>query len=151
MTSRAGIPVLFLLSLIVQSAAADDKPTEKPGDLDVTMQIIVDADGKLPDAIVRRIPLPSAARKTGERPTPAARDEAESSSKGESRRPVDPGEAQEQGREFGEEVAERAREMAEEAAEQHEEAGRSIAEEARRNRGPPVDPPDPPPVPPGPP
>src|SRR6185436_10841760 len=42
---------------------------EKRDDLDVTMQIIVDPDAKLPDEVVRRIPLP--ARKSAD-PSPAA-------------------------------------------------------------------------------
>ena len=55
---RAGVvPAAFLLlCLTAQSAAAQQ---EKRNDLDVTMQIIVDPDAKLPDEVVRRIPLPA--------------------------------------------------------------------------------------------
>jgi hypothetical protein len=45
---------------------SDSKPESKQrqDDLDVTMQIIVDPDAKLPDEVVRRIPLPE--RKSAE-------------------------------------------------------------------------------------
>ena len=42
----------------------------KRDDLDVTMQIIVDPDAKLPDEVVRRIPLPE--RKPADHPRPPA-------------------------------------------------------------------------------
>ena len=54
--------------LFTQRAAAQ-QPQEKRDDLDVTMQIIVDPDAKLPDEVVRRIPLP--ARKSAD-PSSAA-------------------------------------------------------------------------------
>jgi len=55
---RAGVvSAAFLwLCLLSESAAAQQ---EKRNDLDVTMQIIVDPDAKLPDEVVRRIPLPA--------------------------------------------------------------------------------------------
>ena len=47
-----------LLLLIAPAAGAQDKREPKNDELDVTMQIIVDPDAKLPDEVVRRIPLP---------------------------------------------------------------------------------------------
>jgi hypothetical protein len=137
----AAVAFLLLCSL-ASSVEAQEQPQEKRDDLDVTMQIIVDPDAKLPDEVVRRIPLPT--RKSAESPPSGA-------SRGESGKPEDAGggkdtdqdhgnEAREQGRETSEAAKERARE----AAEQREAARRAEAEERRRERGPPDDRPNPP-------
>lgn len=68
MTRIANAAAFLLLSLLSHSAAAQQQQ-EKRDNLDVTMHIIVDADAKLPDKVVRRIPLP--ARKSAA-PSPAA-------------------------------------------------------------------------------
>lgn len=132
--------VAFLLCLFAETAAAQEQPQGKRDDLDVTMQIIVDPDAKLPDEVVRRIPLPT--RKSAE--SPPARTTGGESGKPESAgggKDKDRGnEAREQGRETSEAAKERARE----AAEQREAARRAEAEERRRERGPPDDRPNPP-------
>src|SRR5690349_6995180 len=53
-------PSLLAMSLLMNCAHAQQAPQSAPkrDDLDVTMQIIVDPDAKLPDEVVRRIPLP---------------------------------------------------------------------------------------------
>src|SRR5687768_6439968 len=54
-------PGLLILGLLMNCAHAQQQaqqPGPKRDDLDVTMQIIVDPDAKLPDEVVRRIPLP---------------------------------------------------------------------------------------------
>lgn len=120
--------------LVANLALAQEPAVEPREDLDVTMRVIVDPNARLPDEIVRRIPLPRAERPPG---PPAGAGKSEDKDAGD----APPGrdvaaEAREQGREFGKDVAERAREM---------------AEEARRNAGPPDGVPGPPVTPPGPP
>lgn len=107
---------------------------EESGELDVTMRVLTDPDARLPDEIVRRIPLPAA-------PSPGQRGEPDAN--------ADQGQqTAQEASEAGREIAEQAREQAQEAAEQHRDAGRAIAEEARRNAGPPQPPPGPPVTPP---
>jgi hypothetical protein len=131
---------LVLLFLIVPCAAAQEKQVQpKSDELDVTMQIIVDPDAKLPDEIVRRIPLP-ARNPAGQPASGSRRATPDEAAKGQQRA----AEAQELGRE----MSERARQRAQDAAEQREQARRSIADERRRNPGPPAEPPGPPPTPP---
>lgn len=133
--------MLVMLFLIAPCATAQEKQVEpKSDELDVTMQIIVDPDAKLPDEIVRRIPLP--ARKPAEQSASGATRRAtpDAAAKGRERA----AEAQELGRE----MSERAKERARDAAEQREQARRAIAEERRRNPGPPSEPPGPPQTPP---
>lgn len=131
------------LCLLADCALAQEKPQARPDDLDVTMQIIVDPDAKLPDEVVRRIPLP--ARKPGDPPDPSAGDKsakkADAAADGKERA----SEAKELGKAMGESAKERARE----AAEQREQARRAAAEERRRNNppGPPAAPPGRPPRP----
>jgi hypothetical protein len=121
----------LLLCLFAETAAAQEQPQGKRDDLDVTMQIIVDPDAKLPDEVVRRIPLPT--RKSAESPPAGGgKDKDKDRDRGN--------EAREQGRETSEAAKERARE----AAEQREAARRAEAEERRRERGPPDDRPNPP-------
>ncbi|MGH8186619.1 MAG: hypothetical protein ACREUC_08655 [Steroidobacteraceae bacterium] len=122
---------IVALCLGVEYAHAQQKPaTAKSDDLDVTMQIIVDSDAKLPDEVIRRIPLP--ARKPAERP-PAQATTPEAATKGQER-------AQE-AQELGREMAEQGKERALDASEQREQARRSAAQERRRNPGPPPEPP----------
>jgi hypothetical protein len=125
---RTGLIVATALALAgTRTFAAEDKPPVRRDDLDVTMQIIVDPDAKLPDEVVRRIALPP--RKE---PAPSSQSSADAN-KGQERAQ----EARGQGRE----VSEAAREKSNEAAEQREQARRSMAEEARRGK-PPKDPPN---------
>jgi hypothetical protein len=82
-----------LLALITPAVFAQSPPARNRDDLDVTMHVIVDPDAKVPDEIVRRIPLPKPAQPAAGKP------------KG----------ADVQGREFGQQVSEAAKQRAEEA------------------------------------
>ena len=130
---------LGLACLAPQWACAEEKSAPKRDELDVTMQIIVDPDTKLPDEVVRRIPLP-ARKPTDESKSKPAQEHAtpDAAAKGQQRA----SEAQEQGREMAESAKDRARE----AAAQREQAGRVKAEERREQ---PPHPPTPPPRQPG--
>jgi hypothetical protein len=107
-----------LLALFVPVAFAQTPPAPDGDDLDVTMRVIVDPNAKVPDEIVRKIPLPKPA-------TPATssdkkNDNAESKDGG---KPSDPGskgkgnapDARGQGREFGQQVSEDAKKRSEDA------------------------------------
>jgi type IV secretory pathway VirB10-like protein len=142
-TSRIVIISAALLALVsfAECAVAQNKE-EKRDDLDVTMQIIVDPHAKLPDEVVRRIPLP--ARKTAPESTPNAGKEPakpDAASKGQERAS--------EAKEMGREVSEQAKERAQEAADQREQASRSKADKRRRTPTPPVTPPGRPTSPPG--
>jgi hypothetical protein len=137
MSARVKSAMLAVLCLLAGSAFAQQPPESKRDDLDVTMQIIVDPDAKLPDEVVRRIPLP--ARKSAESSEPSAgkdpgKPDAAAEGKDRAREAKD----------LGREMSESAKQKAQEAAEQREQARRSAAEDHRRNPGPPTDPPDPP-------
>ena len=125
---RVKYATFMVLSLLAHAALAQQPPVApaaKGGDdLDVTMQIIMDPDAKLPDEVVRRIPLPE------RKPAPSAPANAESESAG---RPdqADRNDARE-AKELGREVGQSARDSAKEAREQREEARRAAAEERRR-------------------
>src|SRR5688572_9736445 len=106
------------LCLFAQGAAAGDKPPAKSGELDVTMQIIVDPDARLPDEVVRKIPLP--ARTAGEKKPAGTGDRS------------GPADAAAQGQERASEARERGREMSESAKERAREAAEK-REESRRN------------------
>ena len=137
---RAAVMLVAVVALgsFAQSAAAQ-QPQEKRDDLDVTMQIIVDPDAKLPDEVVRRIPLPT--RRPAETPPAGAGDKATGKPEPPPTGKDHANEASEHGREASEAAQERARE----AAEQREAARRAEAEERKkRERGPPDDRPDPP-------
>jgi hypothetical protein len=142
MMNVRGALASLVLCLAAQGAFAQQKAEPKHDELDVTMQIIVDPDAKLPDEVVRRIPLP--ARKPPEQPASNAAKEGtkqDAAAKGQER-------AQEaQG--LGREMSERAKERAQDAAEQREQAQRSKAEERRQHPDPPNRPPGPPSTPPG--
>lgn len=126
-----------LLGLCAERAHAQQQPQQKRDDLDVTMQIIVDPDAKLPDEVVRRIPLP--ARKPADTSPANAGKSGKSEDAASDKHEDRANEAREHGRETSESAKERARE----AQEQREAARRAEAEERRRERGPP-DRPNPP-------
>jgi hypothetical protein len=131
--ARASVAALCLVG---QCVLAQEKPQQRRDELDVTMQIIVDPDAKLPDEVVRKIPLP--ARRTGD-PQKTKQPSAPSSD--------DPAKEQErsrEARELGNDMAERANDKQREAAEQREDARRA-EEQDERERGPPDDPPGGPP------
>jgi hypothetical protein len=52
----------LVLVLNLPVAFAQTSPAPNRDDLDVTMRVIVDPDAKVPDEIVRRIPLPKPAQ-----------------------------------------------------------------------------------------
>ncbi|MET0986938.1 MAG: hypothetical protein ABW034_16195 [Steroidobacteraceae bacterium] len=114
--------VAAVLSCVAQGAMAQEQPAPARDDLDVTMQIIVDPDAKLPDEVVRKIPLPARATtaksQSGQKPADAA-------AKGQARAAA--------ARELDSNISERAKERGQDASEQREQAGRSMAEEHRRN------------------
>jgi hypothetical protein len=124
----AGVAVVGAALWSPATLAQQQLPANRDGDLDVTMRVISDPAAKVPDEIVRRIPLPTA------RPAqPPGGDAASQRVDGQDRTR----EAQELGRQLGQDIAAGARER---------------AEEARRNAAPPPSLPGTPnPVPPGPP
>ena len=143
---------IIALCLLAHGALAQQQSDSKPArkgddDLDVTMQIIVDPDAKLPDEVVRRIPLPerkSAAQQPAD--SPGKKDDKPEQDKAKDQDKDRGREAQELGREVGQSAKERAKE----AAEEREQARRAEAEERRRERerddhGRPDDPPGRPP------
>jgi hypothetical protein len=137
------VPGLLSLCLLMNCAHAqqqEQRPGPKPDDLDVTMQIIVDPDAKLPDEVVRRIPLPERkpADQSAPQPNVGAGDKSTKDSASENK------ERAREAKELGREVGQSAKEKARDAAEQREQARRSAAEERRRR-----DPPGPPENPPG--
>ena len=131
------VPTLFAL-LLLDSVAAEAAEKNRPAgdDLDVTMQIIVDPDAKLPDEVIHRIALP--ARKPEKQPTSSS-DPAKSNAdaKGQERA--------KEAKELGSEMSERAKERAQEANDQREAARRAIADEKRPDKPPHPDPPNRPP------
>ena len=118
-----------LLALITPAVFAQSPPARNRDDLDVTMHVIVDPDAKVPDEIVRRIPLPKPAQ-------PATG--GASTTKPKSDKPSEPGaDASGQGREFGQQVSEDAKQRSEEARNN------------KKPKPPPGQPPGRPPSPPG--
>jgi type IV secretory pathway VirB10-like protein len=135
---RAGVVSVALLLLCLFAEGAAAQQPEKRNDLDVTMQIIVDPDAKLPDEVVRRIPLP--ARKPADTSPAAASGQSDKSGKADTDKERDSAAS-----EHGKESSEAAQERAREAQEQREAARRAAAEERKkRDHGPPPDRPDPP-------
>ena len=118
--------ILLTMLLVVPAAFAQTKPAPQGDDLDVTMRVIVDPNAKVPDEIVRRISLPKPAQTPASSNTPAAEP-----GKKDDKKP--PAAAGQQGREFGQAVADEAKRR---------------AEEAKKNKPPPPDP-GPPRSPPG--
>jgi hypothetical protein len=137
-------PGLLVLSLLMNCAHAQEQgqPGPKRDDLDVTMQIIVDPDAKLPDEVVRRIPLPE--RKPADQSASQSNDGG-AGDKSTKDTAADSKERAREAKELGRELGQSAKEKAQEAREQREQARRAEAEERRRN------PPEPPgnPNPPG--
>jgi hypothetical protein len=117
-------------------AYAQQPPGPKRDDLDVTMQIIVDPDAKLPDEVVRRIPLPE--RKPADQS--ASQSNLGAGDKSTTDNAADGKERASEARELGRELGQSAKEKAQEAKEQREQARRSAAEERRRERDPPGNP-----------
>jgi len=117
-------------ALAQQQSESKPKPAQGQDDLDVTMQIIVDPDAKLPDEVVRRIPLPE--RKPVDSSKPNADNRADSKADKRADREADKAvkaEARQSARE--------AKDLAkQEAAEQREQARRARAEERERNHPP---------------
>lgn len=102
--------VIVSTTFIVPVVFAQAPPVRGDGDLDVTMRVIVDPNAKVPDEIVRRIPLPKPQPATSGTP-PQSDKPAEPGTK-DNGNAAKPGET---GREFGQETAEQARQRAEEA------------------------------------
>jgi hypothetical protein len=98
---------IMLLALLAPTLLAQAPPANKSDDLDVTMRVIVDPNAKVPDEIVRRIPLPKPAQPA----TPPSNKPAEPGAKGKERAAG----ARDQGREFGQQVSEEAKRRSEEA------------------------------------
>ena len=125
--ARRQILVFVSTMLVVTVGFAQTPPERSDEDLDVTMRIIVDPDAKVPDEIVRRIPLP--------KPQQSAATATEKSNKqNEPDKPAEKGKERlrrltAQGREFGQQTAEQAKQR---------------ADEARRNNDKPPKPPKPP-------
>src|SRR5262245_63027035 len=113
--SARRLTIAFLSAFIV-SAVFAQTPPRKSDDLDVTMRVIVDPDAKVPDEIVRRIPLPKPPQPSNAPAQDSGKSDdkgkpAESGAKGKPDTAGPPG----QGRAFGQEVAEEARKHAEDA------------------------------------
>jgi hypothetical protein len=128
MNARAQIVALAFACCCSLSAVAQQKPA-KPDDLDVTMQIIVDPNAKLPDEVVRRIPLP-ASRASENNPARPNDRKSNDSQPSDIRPEPAAGKGQEraqEARELGSEAAQRAHERAREAQEQREDARNSNA------------------------
>ena len=126
---------ILALCLLTHGALAQQQSDSKPesrqrqDDLDVTMQIIVDPDAKLPDEVVRRIPLPE--RKSADSSAAAADEKAAKAAAAESKQ------AAREAKELAKEASQAAKE---EAAEQREAARRARAEERERENHPPGNP-----------
>ena len=118
------------LTLFVSAAFAQSPPARDRDDLDVTMHVIVDPDAKVPDEIVRRIPLPKPVQ-----PVKPGKPPAQDQPPPAQNQPPAAG-ASGAGREFGQQVSEDAKQR---------------SEEARNNKkpNPPDKPPGKPPSPPG--
>jgi hypothetical protein len=140
MNACVRIVVLTLASCYSLSALAQEQASGAD-DLDVTMQIIVDPNAKLPDEVVRRIPLPaqrssaSSASPTRSGSKPDTKPDA--ATRGSERSQ----ESREGGKEAADSARERAKEAREQAREQREEA-RDAANDAKdKDKGKDKDPP----------
>jgi hypothetical protein len=112
----------MLLAACAPLAIGQEAVTPKE-ELDVTMQIIADPDAKIPDEIVRHIPVPS--RKTAERAAASDAPAAEAAAKAQERA--------KKARELAAEMSQRSNEQTQQAAERREQSRRSAAEERRKN------------------
>lgn len=131
------VAALLAFAGVAPYALAQEAAETQREELDVTMEIIADPDAKLPDEVVRRIPLP--VRKP-DGPSDGAKEPKEPKEK---QREPDTASAAP-----GREISENAKDRAKQAAEQREEAQRSVVNERRRNPDPPSPPPRPNPRPP---
>jgi hypothetical protein len=122
-----------LLALITPAVFAQSPPASNRDDLDVTMHVIVDPDAKVPDEIVRRIPLPKPAQPATGAPSTNTTESGKPTEKDKKPAPA----AGSQGREFGQQVSEDARQRAEDA------------KNSKKPKPPPPRPPGNPPSPPG--
>ena len=133
MNACVRIVVLTLASCYSLSALAQEQASGAD-DLDVTMQIIVDPNAKLPDEVVRRIPLPAQrSSASSASPTPSGNkpvDTKPEAAKGPERGSERGSESREVGKEAAESARERAKEAREQATEQREEA-RDAAKDAK--------------------
>jgi hypothetical protein len=142
--------VVSMLLLPLPVVFAQTPPANNDDDLDVTMRVIVDPDAKVPDEIMRRIPLPKPAQpatppgaqpdkpKDSDKPKDADKPKDPAKPK-DAPRPAPPGQQRapdprDQGRDFGEQVSDQAKQR---------------SEEARRDKHPPPPPRGPPDSPPG--
>jgi len=129
--------VVTSLFLVVPRAFAQAPTSDEGDDLDVTMRVIVDPNAKVPDEIMRKIPLPkpvqpAAPGKPDEKPKDTGKpadpgkppDTAKPTPPGQTAAPAAP-DIREQGRAFGQQVSDEAKER---------------SEEARRNNKPPAPP-----------
>ena len=109
---RAPQPLLVLALAFFSAAAFAQAPPagdrdKNTDDLDVTMRVIVDPDAKVPDEIVRRIPLP--------KPAQPASGGTSTNSDTKKSEPEKPKGSDAKGREFGQQVSEDAKQRSEEA------------------------------------
>ena len=134
---RLGLVVVLVFGPLVVSAQTP--PARAQDDLDVTMRVIADPNAKVPDEIVRRIPLPKPAQTApaSGKPSDKSTDKPDDKPKGQdaAAKPPDPG------RDFGQGVADDAKQRADEAK-------RAKPEPPGQTR-PPGKPPSPPGRPPG--
>jgi len=131
----------LLLALVIPAVFAQSPPARNRDDLDVTMHVIVDPDAKVPDEIVRRIPLPKPAQPATGAPSPTTTEPGKPTEPGAKDKKPAPAPAPApaaggQSREFGQQVSEEARQR---------------AEDAKNNKKPKPPPPKPPGKPPSPP
>ena len=138
---RAAVMLAAVVALGSFAQRVDaQQPQEKRDDLDVTMQIIVDPDAKLPDEVVRRIPLP--ARKSAEQSPAAGTAPSGNSGQSDKNDKTDTTTGKERSdaaSEHGKEASQAAHDRAREAARRAE-----AEERKKRERGPPDDRPNPP-------
>jgi hypothetical protein len=155
--------VVPALLFVVPPVLAQATDADKGDDLDVTMRVIVDPDAKVPDEIVRKIPLPkpappAAQGKPDEKPKDAGKP-ADDGKPADSGKPADPGKPKDTGKppDAGKPPGAakppppgRASQAAPDIREQGRAFGQQVAEEAKdrsedaRRHGPPQKPPKPP-------
>lgn len=119
------VAVLAVACFLAIPAMAQDK-AGKRDDLDVTMQIIVEPNAKLPDEVVRKIPLPTS------HTSPPADSAQKSQTKAETQKTQERAKEAEQ---LGRDAAETAKERAHEANQQREEVRNSNAKNPDKDNG----------------
>jgi hypothetical protein len=133
MNVRARMAALAIGCLIVLPIAAQDK-AGKRDDLDVTMQIIVDPNAKLPDDVVRHIPLPTSRATPARDPAAKSPPKPDAATKEKAAAPAKDIERPQATRELGREAAESGKERAREAREQRDEARDANAKERDKDK-----------------